>query len=280
LVQRLRAYAALTGEYFSPRNAYAGVGLAGGSLGSLSPINVLDPLEVSATFNGYALGLLAPNPTDLERGVWTYNAPAPGSVTVVSALGSGANGLSDKPLAISQGGGNCTQCGTLLLTGKFNDDDAAANGIYEVSWESLQMKSSAKFAPIDLRSSDGKVIFRVAYKAVRSGTYLYTYRPGTRGPVEEQVVSWVAGVRNRFVVTVDFSTTKPEDFGTTSDKRSVTLKVLPPDGDTPVATVNLPFLDATATNFGRFVIELSQIDAGTLGLDNVDVRRLSDPIVP
>jgi hypothetical protein len=244
----------------SVRKAYAAHGGLGGLSDDLSPFGVVDLQVFVATFDGLAPGTtptVGP-PSGPEVGSWIRAfADPPGSILVQSSVGD----LLTNPVVLSQGGGACALCGGLDLWGQLNSSAPgvyATNGVYKVTWESLQSGPSLKKAPFVLRSSPstgnpaGDTIAIVEYSQ-QSGTNYLKFNGQTLD------VRWVRNEKLKFEITVDL------------DEDLVSLKINDSDALPTAFTQDIPF---NAPNFATVRAEFSGIDSGTMVWDNIIVVRL------
>ena len=259
-LQRLGAVGRLASaalDFVRPTPLYAGHGGLGGSTTKLSPFGGVDRTIFRATFSTP----LTPAPYQADKGLFDIvTATPPGSITIQPSIGDPQLGLNDRPIVLSQGGGNCTQCGGLMLRGVVTTGatgQTASYGTYVASWQSLQDKPTLKAAPFVLRGSNGAEIARVAYETRNSKNVL------TYDGVPLTSRSWTQHVAQRFEVYVDL------------DAKTTSLWI---DGTAVPEAQNKPFV-AAATNLTYFAAEFSGIDAGTVGLDNVGVVRFPTPDV-
>ena len=220
---------------------------ANGGLGGLdtdfeSPFGAVDLLVFKATFTNDAVGS---TPVTPDVGTWNpVTATHPGSITVQSSLGD----IGGQPVVLSQGGGNCQNCGGLHLQGNLTSaGPAATDGKYHVEWTSVQSSASVKGAPFVLRSSTGAEIARVTYSTVQSANVL-SFNDVAFG-------TWTVDESDHFEIVVDL------DANTTS------LKV----NGNQVATGSF-----TATDFASLAAEYTGIDSGVMGWDEIYVKRLAD----
>jgi hypothetical protein len=233
----------LTGRAFGVQYAYAANGGLGGLDDDLSsPFGGLDLLVFKATFTADAIGS---TPTTPEVGSWFSTVTQPGSITVQSSLGD----LTTQPVVLSQGGGNCDDCGGLLLRGTLASvGPLATTGRYRVEWNSVQDAPSVKGAPFILSSSTGQEIARVTYSTVSSDEVL-SYNGTAFG-------TWTRHVTQHFEIVVDL------------DAQTTSLTV-----DGVLILSNQPF---TASNFATIAADFSGIDSGVMGWDDILVTRLAD----
>jgi hypothetical protein len=261
LAQRLATFASLAAEFLGPRDAFAGLGTAGGSLGSLSPVGPLDPHIFLRDFRDDQVGTPpAKGPAPPQIGEWTrVESTAPGSILVQGSF----SGLGNKPVVLNQGGGACLKsCGRLVLAGVI-EGEPPINGIYEVRWTSVQAKPTVRSdAPIEVRASDFGVLAQVAYSSSGSASLLKFNG--------EVVGTWTPGV--------------PQDFAIQIDLRAKTVRL----------KINGTLAATTGKNGGKstfnylrpllkndikeFFIQFDKIDAGIVGLDDVVITRIGDPI--
>jgi len=236
-----RAYAAHDGEG------------GDGCCGLVSPFGVVDRKIFKATFTADVVNT-EPNVPDLTGTTWTKSITAPGSILVQQGLGD----LTDKPVVLSQAGGNCTSCGSLDLIGNGRTDGLAeTTTVYDVVFSALQDGPNTKGAPFVIMDSDGKEIARLTY-ATKSNSNLLYYN-GT-GPTKV-VGSWVQHVAQTFSIEVNFIT------------RTTSLSI----DDLPIATAtNKAFVDNSAKNLAKVAAKFSGIDSGTMGWEDISAIRRND----
>jgi hypothetical protein len=258
----MKRVASLAGGIFGVKSAYAVHGGLGGTSLCCSPFGGVNLEVFNATFDNNPLGTLA-DPSPANVGTWSpATAKAPGSITVQSSLGD----ISSQLAVLNQGGGNCgTKCGGLLLQGNLaTTGPVASNGIYEATWVSLQDLSNMKEAVFALRDANGRDLARVTY-AVRNNVNLILYNdvpasPGHAAIPGTVLKNWVQHQKDSFRIRVDLNA------GTTS------ISVNGGAFSTPVAFINP---DATKT-FKTISADFKGIDSGTMGWDDVIVRRVED----
>lgn len=243
------------GKLLSVRKAYAAHGGLGGVSETLSPFGPVDLLIFRASFDAIPAGT-TPTPTGAygpEVGTWSkIFATSPGSITVQESLGD----LAVKPVVLSQGGGACTACGSLDLWGRVASSSPsllASNGVYRVSWESLQNGPTVKSAPFVVRSSTGAEIARVEYTQVASMNVLNFNGNRLDSP-------WVRNVKQKFDITIDL------------DAKTMSLSINGIPAQPLAKTQNIPF---TATDVAAVQAEFTGIDSGVVGWDNINVVRLA-----
>jgi hypothetical protein len=239
-----RFFASLA-RVFGPSVAYAGHGGLGGEDGSASPLQGVNSQTFQDEFSDDILGT---SPDLPPRGTWpTIISQSPGFIQVQASLGN----LTDKPVVLNQGGGACSKsCGLLQITGSvFNESGSSANaGSYSITFDALEDKPTPKDAPFVVRASDGTEIVRVSYRNV-SGKRLLYFNGKSSG------VNWVVDAKQAFEVIVDL----------TGQSASVLV-----DG------VSIGSVTFHASDLLTFGWELSGIDAGIIGWDNIEVRRRPD----
>jgi len=253
-LQRLGAIGRLASaalDFVRPTTLYAGHGGLGGSTLVLSPFGGVDRYIFKATFS---TPLTTPTYA-ADKGTFdVVTFTPPGMITIEPSLGDPLLGLNDEPIVLSQGGGNCTQCGGLMLRGVVTTSTAgqsASYGTYVVSWQSLQDKPTLKAAPFVLRGGDLAEIARLAYET-RNNQRVLTYNG-----VVLTSRTWTQHVAQTFEIFVDL------------DAKTTSLRI---DGTAVPEAQGKPFV-AAATNLTYFAAEFTGIDAGTVGLDNLGVLR-------
>lgn len=254
---------------FGVRTAYATDAGLGGIGGFLSPFGALDALICAASFNvpPNAVGALP----DLVNGncPFTYNLASPGSILVQSSLGQYTGPL----VVLSQGGGNCTNCGGLELKAHFYSASGspADDGVYDVNWISVQASPSVKGAPFVIRDGAGCEVARLTYVTTNSQNQLLY-----NGAV---VSSWVRNVSQTFKIRVDLDNNQTRLF---IGPDAIPLSY---QGQNPVYTTS--FVNKTAAgavceanDIASFAAEFSGIDSGVMGWDEIGVQRISDQPTP
>lgn len=240
-------------DLFLPQPLYATHGGLSGEDDSASPVGGVNVQTFFADFNNDNVGSAPDTP---EVGTWSANsAPPPGTILVQNSIGD----LTDQPVVLSQAGGACSHCGTLALQGTMtNSGNALANtGVYEVHWSSLEDKPTVKDAPLVLRDHSGRELARLSYATVSSEDVLY-YNGMATG------CTWTQSVAQNFVITVDFGTKK------------TSLSIEGCSTQISDSTEDVGFVKKAATDLASVGWELSGIDAGIIGWDNVVILRLAD----
>jgi hypothetical protein len=245
---------------------------------SLSPIGAVDPLIFRATFNDSLNNVGSPPNPLADKGTWTtIQFVNPGSITVQASLGA----YPDTLVVLSQGGGACTNCGSLVLEGTVAGNPPgtfADTGIYDASWVSVQNKPSVKRAPFELRDHNNVVIARLSY-STESSVNILRYN--------EKVLDqhWVTGQPDSVVINVNFTT------------RQTTLKIKHAGGTYAPATyasnhsaVTEGFYNKKRNNKGvdvnagpaadlaKIAADFTGIDAGIMGWARIEIIRRSDPL--
>jgi hypothetical protein len=233
--------------------AYAAHGGLGGLGGGISPFQGLDLMVFHATFSTPP-NVVGQQPVTPEVGTFQpINATAPGSILVQNSLGQYTGPL----VVLSQAGGNCTNCGGLLLQGNLfsASGSPAADGVYEATWTSLQDAPSVKEAPFILRDNNNpaREIARLSYKTVMSSNKLYYNGAEIVG------ATWTTHVPQNFRIQVDLNTKKTSLWIGATQYRS-----------------NVDFYNTSAANFAQIAADFTGIDSGVMGWDEVEVVRLSD----
>jgi hypothetical protein len=244
----------------TPKPLYAIHGGLGGLGGGMSPFGAVDLEVFSANFNGDAVGSAPGSP---QTGSWTQQVKAPGTILVQSSLGN----ISSNVAVLNQAGGNCANCGGLLLQGNLEASGPAATaGIYDVEWISLQAQSNMKEAVFALRDSNGRDIARVTY-AVRNNVNVILYNdiPATATTAAVPGIflgNWTQNVYDSFKIRVNLDS-----------PRTTTLWF---NGSPVAAATGVGFVDTSAANFSNVAADFRGIDSGTMGWDNIKVLRLPD----
>ena len=237
----------------NPNVAYAGHGGLGGLGGGISPFSLVDLMVFHATFSTPP-NVIGQQPTTPEVGTFQpITATAPGSILVQNSLGQYTG-----PLAVlMQAGGNCANCGGLLLQGNLfsASGSPAADGVYQATWTSLQDKPSLKEAPFILRDDNvpAREIARLSYKTISSKNRLYYNGVAIAG------VTWTQHAPQNFKIQVDLNTKKTSLWIGSTQYRS-----------------NVAFYNTSAANFAQIAADFTGIDSGTMGWDEVTVVRLAD----
>lgn len=253
-------------DVFAPRPLFA-IHTTSSSTSTLprSPVGIVDPLILGETWEAFPTGALAGSYTAEWGGKWFAFATAPGSITVQSSF----LGHAGRTVVLDQAGGNCSQnCGGLQLTAAI--DSLPATGVYRLSWLSVEDAPTAKLAPFVLRSSPrlstpadtlGDTVAVVAYRSKSSADKIvFITAHGT-----DVVASWRRGVWQKLVVDVDLGA------------RTATLTVLAQDGVTVLGQAGpFTFVSTNAKDLRRIAAEFSGIDAGVVGWDEIDARRIAD----
>ena len=240
----------LTRHALTPEPLYASHGGLGGTVRVISPFAAVDRMIFKSTFTADAVntvpGLVPGSP---EAGTWSTVIQPPGSILVQQSLGN----LLDKPVVLSQAGGNCTNCGSLELKGTVmsTNNPGDDTGTYWVDWDSLQDGPTVKAAPFVLRSDTGVEIARVTYKTKSNVNGLF-YNNGATA-----IGNWAQHVNQHFEIIVNFN------------DRTTTLLI----GGTQVATGTI---STQAHTIGQLAAEFSGIDSGTMGWDNITIERQVD----
>lgn len=232
-------------QTLTPKPLYAVHGGLGGLGGKLSPHQAVELLVFSANFEDDAIGQLPGQP---ETGTFTtpYLITPPGSIVVQSSLGQHASKLA----VLTQGGGNCNNCGGLMLEGNLSTGSPgvfATSGVYDAEWISLQEGPTMKKATFVLRSSSGAQIAAVNY-GTKSSVNTITY-----GSSNTVLANWVRYVPIHFRIRVDL------------DAKTTTLFI---DG------VQKATASFSATNFAKIAADFRGIDSGIMGWDDIEVRRI------
>ncbi len=232
--------------------AYASHAGLGGIGGTMSPFGPVDVQIFAASFN-HAAGTAAPDTGNAAKFTFTDSVSAPGSILVQASLGEYTGPL----LVMSQGGGNCNNCGGLLVQANLYSASGAAadDGVYEVNWTSVQASPSVKGAPFVLRDELNRELARLTYVTTASaGNQLYyndTILVGT----------WTRNVPQNFMIRVNL------------DDNNTSLLI----GGNPVTNAtNRTFVNPAVTTFARLVADFRGIDSGVMGWDEIGVQRRND----
>ena len=231
----------------SPRPLYASHSYVAGSVRTLSPFDGLGLRVFQATFTNDAIGQ-PPGPPDI--GTFTQTVVPPGSILVQASLAD----LLNKPVVLSQGGGNCEACGGLELAGTMftASSSPATHGIYSVVWRWVQDKPAPKDAPIVIRDAAGREIARLSI-ATQGSQKRLRYNGSNVG-------SWTQSEHQLVEITVNLDTKK------------TSLRV-----DNVALVSNANFVNNQASSLARVAAEFTGIDAGIVGWDDITVTRQPDP---
>jgi hypothetical protein len=218
------------------------------------------------------------DPTPLVGNDWVDSVSHPGYIQIRDGFGD----LTGNVVVISQALGNCSGCPTVALLGTRVNASATDNlGTYEITWQSLQNKSSVKEAPFVVRSFTGAEIARLSYTGTMN-TRVFLYN-GDTVKFNNAPVGWNVDVHHDFKIIVNLqtlSTTTADDYKTSLAIR-LNSSGLPCSGtpaqDCDYRTVvsNAGFKNA-ATTVSTIGYYLSGIDAGIIAADNFRMKRLPD----
>jgi hypothetical protein len=226
----------------------------------MSPFGAVDLEVFNASFTADTVGK---KPGAPGTGTWTQAVQAPGTITVQSSLGTQSSNLA----VLNQAGGNCANCGGLLLQGNLESTDSSATaGVYDAQWVSLQDQSNMKEAVFVLRDNQNRDIARVTY-AVRNNVNLILYNDipatSTSAAVPGIVIgNWIQHTPDSFRIRVNLDS-----------PRTTTLYF---NGSAVSAATNRPFVNTAAKNFSIIAADFRGIDSGTMGWDEIKVSRLPD----
>lgn len=253
-------------DFLTPASAYALHGGLGGTTDTRSgflggtPFGGVDPLVLSDDFENDTPGQppfrpdVGEIPTDSTMPKpWSITLASPSSVTVQSSYAD----IASRVMVIDQKGGACSTCDSLTVYARVRG--AAPNkGRVSIRWQSVTASPNISSAPIFIRSFDGtEVVARVDYGRganAQSGPILLN------GSLTG--VTWTRNVSQYFEVIVDLDTDAVElrvNSGGWSANGS------------PTATTT-----TTASNVGRFGVEMGGQDNGLIGMDRITIRRLPD----
>ena len=260
----------------------------GAKLIKISPISPLDPYIFDDRFLVPPLQLGSfPLQVGAEVGQWWDTLKSPGTISVQTSSAfprQPGEGTLDTVLVLAQAGGNCTSsCGGLFLAGTVSSFPNAGRGIYDVRWESMEEKSSAKEAPFFVRTGPatddvssrptGLALAKLAYKALSSPNMLVL----TFNDYVVQGVSWAPGVVQTFTIKVNLFTRKVSFY--LNDSATPATVIV--DG---VPQTEIDYYDVAARSadqkLGQFTAEFQGIDAGTVYIDNVSIFRRPDNTAP
>ena len=171
-------------------------------------------------------------------GSWVGNQSA-GTIRVRSAIG-----LLAKPVELTQRAG---LTGGVDLKGTVHCMSAPSTGTVYVDWRSLVRSSTVVFAAVALRDNQSRVLGSVEYRPNGAVTYNGIPVPG---------VAWVANVHRQFRIRVDLAA------------RTTSLYV-----DNVLKLANVPYFQATASNFWRISMELGGTSAQSFAWDDILVVR-------
>jgi hypothetical protein len=240
---------------FVPHTLYASHGGLGGEDAGASPVGGVASQIFDADFSNDTPGT---SPVSPLVGTWNtpIPAPPPSTVLVQASIGN----LTDRPVVINQAGGACQHCGTLLFTGTATNSGAApANtGSYYVEFDALQDQPSPKDGPLVSRGANGREIARVAFRNVSSNRHIWFDDQDTG-------TSWTTDVSLHFKITFDFD----------ASPKTASLEI---NGVTVVDPRPLYAKQgAVGSDLSSLGWELTGIDAGVMGWDNVRVYRVTTP---
>ncbi len=232
------------------RSAYAGDKGLGGIGSTLSPFGVVESVIFGTGFNApHGVGS-APVATE-GNFTFTQTVTSPGSILVQNGLGD----LTGPLAVLSQGGGACAACGGLELRTFFYSASGtpADDGVYAVSWKSVNSSPGVKGAPFVLRDNAAREIARLSYRTIPGGNQL-VYNDVVVG-------SWARNVAQSFTINVNLN------------NKTTTLSI----GGVPVAVATgIAFVNPAAANLYTLAAEFNGIDSGVMGWDDIAVQRVSD----
>lgn len=232
-----------------PKPLYAVHGGLGGLGGKLSPHQAVDLLVFDANFEDDVVGQLPGQP---ETGSFTtpYLITPPGSILVQASLGQHNSQLA----VLAQAGGNCANCGGLMLEGNLATASLgvyATHGVYDAEWVSLQDGPTMKKASFVLRSSSDALLASVNY-ATKSSANIITF-----GNSNTVLANWVRYVPMHFRIRVDL------------DANTATLYI--DHNPVAAASVSIP----GSANFAKIAADFRGIDSGIMGWDDIKVQRIA-----
>lgn len=237
----------------TPRSLYAVHGGLGGQSEAMSPFGAVDLDVFRATFSADAIGL---PPVTPETGSWFQQVRSPGSILVQGSLGQQASKL----VVLNQAGGNCANCGGLLLQGNLaSAGTPAVDGVYDAEFVALQDQSNMKEASFVIRDTNGREIARLTY-AVRSNVNVIVYN-NSQATAGTPVGNWAQSRPDQFRIRVNLNT----------KTTSLWFNGAPVPGASAV-----PFVQSNAANLASISADFTGIDSGTMGWDDVRVTRLAD----
>jgi hypothetical protein len=246
----LTRLAAFGGKTFGIRSLYAADKGLGGIGSTLSPWGPVDARIFTTGFNSpHQIG----SPPQEVEGSYTfsYAATAPGSILIQGSLGD----LSGPLVVMNQGGGACANCGSLEMRAHFYSESgtAADDGVYEINWRSVQAAPGVKGAPFVIRAgsdSTSNELARLTYTTQQSVNKLMYNGV-------DILVPWVRNEAQSFKVVVDLN-----------------------NGWTQLYVNGTPRTGQVSftgqRRLGSIAAEFSGIDSGTMGWDDIGVRRLVD----
>jgi len=251
----MKRLASIGSRTFGVSKAYASHAGLGGIGEALSPWGGLDLLVFAGSFN--APHVVGSPPVTTGTFGFTMDVTAPGSILVQSSLGEYTGPL----VVLKQAGGNCGDaCGRLLFQANLHSasSSAADEGVYDVSWISLQTAPGVKEAPFVISDSDGRVIAKLSYVTRQSSNELYYNDTIFVG-------NWERNKPLTFKVRVDLD-----------NPRTTTLYMGATAVTAVAAATNRPFHNTSAANLASVAADFRGIDSGTMGWDEIGVQRLPD----
>jgi hypothetical protein len=172
-------------------------------------------------------------------GSWTTNTAA-GSVLVVPSSG----GLLNKPVELRQTAG---LPGGVDLFGKIECLFPPASGHARVYWRSMVRSPTAKLGIVVLRDNQAHVLGALAYRPLGVVTYNNIVVPG---------VTWSQNIPQLWLVEVDL----------TAHTTTLSLDNIP-------KLVDLPYVDAAASNLWQINMELGYTNAQIFAWDDIMIVR-------
>lgn len=230
---------------FAPQPLFAVHGGLGGLGGKFSPHQAVDLLVFDATFDNDVAGQFPAQPAVGSFTAASF-ATAPGSILVQTSLGQRNSPL----VVLTQAGGNCANCGGLLLEGRLATESPgtyATEGVYEAQWISLQAGPTMKSAAFVLRGSDGSEIAKVVYSTASNVNKI------TFNDSNTTLANWVRSVPQHFRIRVDLDNKTTTLWINNSEKAQGTF---------------------AATNFATISADFRGIDSGVMGWDELMVERM------
>ena len=251
---------ARTYDFLRPQPLHAVDAGESGLLGEFSVVGGVLPVELDDNFDDNSFGDFLNGTLPTVGEPWAVVANSPGYVQVQDGLAD----LTGKVIVLNQAGGNCANtCPEVSLLGTVLGGSSATLGSFQISWSSVQTKSSAKDAPFVVRSTTGAEIARLSYVADGSSTIL-KFNNATVG-------TWTRNVAQHFRITINLQTSA--DIG---NPHKAFLEIKDASGNYQPVAGPVDFVTTGETTLGVVGYVLKGIDAGVVGADNIIVRRRAD----
>jgi hypothetical protein len=250
-------------EFFGPRvaeAAHGGLGTLPGGTNSLSLFGPIDPFLFQATFTNDVLGQ-QPGSPDRGRGSWLALTVNPGDIVVRASLGD----IGSKLVVINQQGGVAPNKDGIQLLARVATQDAtqpqfATTGTYRIRWRSLVATPKAFDANFNVldSGSPSQVLARFTYAnsaAAQGGPILFNGTPTG--------ATWTQNEPQTFEITVNL------------DDKLVSFGL---QGAAPLVS-SQPFA-GPAIDLAKVGWQIKSQNAQTIGMDDVEIVRMPDAIVP